>query len=78
MQARAQLMADNYGAVKLYVRSKQHYLLGAKTIASGADHFAHLITLAMQEKIPIKQLLNMLFYHPVLEGSAGSDRQCQS
>ena len=36
-------------------------------MAPGADHFSHLLAMAMQNKISIHELLQLPVYHPVLE-----------
>ena len=65
-QGRAVVEQENRGRLRLYA-TKSGILLGAEMMAPAADHFGHLLSLAIQERITIPSLLNMPFYHPVLE-----------
>lgn len=65
-QGRATLEQENHGKARLYA-SENGKILGTEMIAPAADHFGHLLALAIQEEIPIKSLLEAPTYHPVLE-----------
>ena len=67
LQGRAMLKGVNFGIVRVYVHSRNHQILGAEMMAPGADHFSHLLTMAIQNKISIHELLQLPVYHPVLE-----------
>jgi len=41
--------------------------LGAEMLAPGAEHLAHLLAWALQTKMTVAQMLQMPFYHPVVE-----------
>ncbi len=42
-------------------------LLGAEMCAPEGEHLAHLLSLAIQQKLTVRELLGMPFYHPVIE-----------
>lgn len=66
-QSRALVAARNKGHLRVYVQRGSGRLLGAEMIAPGAEHFGHLLALAIQQEMTFTQLLQMPFYHPVLE-----------
>ena len=67
LQGRATLKGENHGVVRVYVNSKNDHILGAEMIAPGAENFAHLLMMAIQNEIPLHKLLQLPVYHPVLE-----------
>ncbi len=67
LQGRATLKGENHGVVRVYVHSENHHILGAEMMAPGADNFAHLLMMAIQNEIPLHRLLQLPVYHPVLE-----------
>lgn len=66
-QSRAKMMEENRGRVRLYADPDNHRLTGATLMAPAADHMAHLLALAIQKNMTAQELLDMPFYHPVLE-----------
>ena len=67
LQGRATLKGENHGVVRVYVNSRNDHILGAEMIAPGAENFAHLLMMAIQNEIPLHKLLQLPIYHPVLE-----------
>jgi len=67
LQGRATLKGENHGVVRVYVNSRNGHILGAEMIAPGAENFAHLLMMAIQNEIPLHKLLQLPIYHPVLE-----------
>ena len=67
LQGRATLKGENNGVVRVYVNSRNDHILGAEMIAPGAENFAHLLMMAIQNEIPLHKLLQLPIYHPVLE-----------
>ncbi len=65
-QGRAIVEQENHGKARLYA-AKDGCLLGAEMMSPAADHFGHLLALAIQEKLSIQSLLELPTYHPVLE-----------
>nr|MBP9540972.1 dihydrolipoyl dehydrogenase [Vitreoscilla sp.] len=41
--------------------------LGAEMIGPAAEHIAHLLAWAHQQKMTVAEMLDMPFYHPVIE-----------
>ena len=66
-QGRATVIDKNHGAIQLYACPTTQRLLGAELLVTEAEHMAHLLAWSIQQKLTVKQLLAMPFYHPVLE-----------
>lgn len=65
-QGRARVIARNEGLIKLYADHGGNFL-GAELLGPQAEHLAHLLAWACQQKMTVTQMLAMPFYHPVLE-----------
>lgn len=66
-QSRAILEMRNYGFIRTYVDSQTAEFLGAELVCSGAEHLAHQLALAAQQKLNIFDVLQIPFYHPTIE-----------
>jgi len=66
-QGRARMMLRNKGLANLYADPSSGLFLGAEMFAPAAEHLAHLLAWALQNKMTIAQILEMPFYHPVIE-----------
>lgn len=66
-QGRALTMARNQGRLNLYFSRSSLRLLGAEMAAPGGEHLAHLLAWAIQQGLTVDDLLQMPFYHPVVE-----------
>ncbi|MCL4765546.1 MAG: dihydrolipoyl dehydrogenase [Hyphomicrobiaceae bacterium] len=66
-QGRARILQENRGLLRLYAARKEGRLLGAEMAAPAAEHIAHLLALAIGQKLTVHDLLRMPFYHPTLE-----------
>lgn len=66
-QGRARVMSELHGMVKIYATHKERTILGAELIAPAGEHMAHLLALAVQQKLTVSQVLELPFYHPTLE-----------
>ncbi len=66
-QGRAIVLAENKGAVEIYIDRNTHKVLGAELFCPQAEHLAHLLAWMIDENLDIHQILNKPFYHPVLE-----------
>lgn len=64
---RALVMANNTGLIKLYADKQTGLLLGACMVAPRAEHLAHLLAWAIEQKMSLQDMLRMPFYHPVFE-----------
>lgn len=66
-QGRSRVMLKNKGMLHVYAEQGSGLFLGAEMIGPAAEHIAHLLAWAHQQKMTIKQMLDMPFYHPVIE-----------
>ena len=66
-QGRSRIMLKNEGLLNIYADRASGRLLGAEMLAPAAEHLAHLLAWALQNKMTVAQMLEMPFYHPVIE-----------
>lgn len=66
-QGRARIMNHNQGILRVYGDKKSGELLGAEGIAPDGEHLAHLLAWAIQKRMTVFEILQMPFYHPVIE-----------
>ncbi len=66
-QGRSRVMGVNRGHLRIYAEHGSGRLLGAEMVGPAAEHLAHLLAWAHQQKMTIAQMLDMPFYHPVIE-----------
>ena len=66
-QGRARAGQRNDGRLCVYADKATGRLLGAELCAPAGEHLAHLLALAIGQKMTVAGLLGMPFYHPVLE-----------
>jgi dihydrolipoamide dehydrogenase len=60
-------MLQNRGLLRVYGEHGTHRFLGAEMIGPRAEHIAHLLAWACQNRMTVEQMLAMPFYHPVVE-----------
>lgn len=66
-QGRSRVMLVNKGHMRVYAEQGNGLFLGAEIFGPAAEHLAHLLAWAHQMKMTIPQMLDMPFYHPVIE-----------
>ncbi len=66
-QGRARIMRRNQGRLHVYAEIGTGLFLGAEMLGPEAEHIGHLLAWALQMKLSVKQMLEMPFYHPVVE-----------
>lgn len=66
-QGRSRVMLQNKGMLRVYAEYGTRLFLGAEMIAPRAEHLAHLLSWACQMRLTVDQMLEMPFYHPVIE-----------
>lgn len=66
-QGRARVMQQNKGLMKVYACKKTGQLLGTEIFGPRAEHLVHLLAWSIQQKLTIKAILALPFYHPVVE-----------
>ena len=66
-QGRARAAQRNSGRLCVYADRDTGRLQGAELCAPDGEHLAHLLVLAVQQKLTVHDVLGMPFYHPTLE-----------
>ena len=66
-QGRARMGMRDEGLMRLYGNRRSGKLEGAEMCVPAAEHLAHLLALAIEHAMTVKDMLAMPFYHPVLE-----------
>lgn len=66
-QGRSRVMGLNKGILRVYGEQGSGIFLGAELIGPRAEHLAHLLAWAHQQRMTVSQMLEMPFYHPVIE-----------
>ena len=66
-QGRSRVMLVNKGHMRVYAEQGTGLFIGAEIVGPAAEHLAHLLAWAHQQKMTIPQMLDMPFYHPVIE-----------
>jgi len=66
-QGRSRVMLRNKGLLRVYGEHGTGRFLGAEMMGPDAEHIAHLLAWAHQQQMSISQMLDMPFYHPVVE-----------
>jgi len=66
-QGRSRVMLRNRGLLHVYADIETGAFLGAEMIGPDAEHIAHLLAWAHQSGMTVEHMLEMPFYHPVVE-----------
>ena len=66
-QGRSRVMLQNRGILRVYAERGTGRFLGAEMAAPRGEHMAHLLAWSHQSRLTIEQMLEMPFYHPVVE-----------
>ena len=66
-QGRSRVMLQNHGMLRVYGEYGTGRFLGAEMIAPRAENLGHLLAWACQARLTVAQMLDMPFYHPVIE-----------
>ncbi|MEN0063664.1 MAG: dihydrolipoyl dehydrogenase [Myxococcota bacterium] len=66
-QGRSRVMGVNQGILRLYADRRTCRLVGAEMFGPRAEHIAHLLAWSVQRGEQVETLLDMPFYHPVIE-----------
>ncbi len=66
-QGRARVMLRNRGHLRVYGDPETGRFLGAEMAGPDAEHIGHLLAWALQSGMTVAQMLEMPFYHPVVE-----------
>ncbi|HEV7816895.1 MAG TPA: dihydrolipoyl dehydrogenase [Janthinobacterium sp.] len=66
-QGRSRVMLQNHGMLRVYGEFGSGRFLGAEMIGPRAEHLGHLLAWACQAGLTVEAMLDMPFYHPVVE-----------
>ena len=66
-QGRSRVMLVNKGLMRLYGEAGTGLLLGAEMIGPEHEHLAHLLAWVIQMRMTVSDILELPFYHPVIE-----------
>lgn len=66
-QGRSRVMLRNKGMLKVYAELGSGLFLGAEMFGPSAEHIGHLMAWAAQKSMSVSEMLEMPFYHPVIE-----------
>lgn len=66
-QGRAKVINKNRGLLRVYGEQGTGLLLGAEMFGPAAEHIAHQLAWVIQLRLTVQQVLDLPFYHPVLE-----------
>ena len=66
-QGRSRVMLQNRGLLRVYGAYGSGRFLGAELCGPRGEHLAHLMAWALQNEMTVAQMLQMPFYHPVIE-----------
>jgi dihydrolipoamide dehydrogenase len=66
-QGRSRVMLRNRGHLRVYADAASGRFLGAEMAGPDAEHIGHLLAWAAQNRMTIAKMLEMPFYHPVVE-----------
>ena len=66
-QGRSRVMLKNKGLLRIYADAGTGCFLGAEMFGPRAEHLGHLLAWAHQTGMSVAQMLEMPFYHPVVE-----------
>jgi len=66
-QGRAKIINKNRGLLRVYGEQGSGLLLGAEMFGPAAEHIAHQLAWVIQLRLTVQEVLELPFYHPVLE-----------
>ncbi|MES2127810.1 MAG: dihydrolipoyl dehydrogenase [Pseudomonadota bacterium] len=66
-QGRSRVMLQNKGMLRVYGEYGTGRFLGAEMAGPRAEHIGHLLAWACQSRLTVAQMLELPFYHPVVE-----------
>jgi len=66
-QGRSRVILRNKGILKVYGEQGSGLFLGAEMFGPAAEHVGHLLAWAAQQRMTVSSMLEMPFYHPVIE-----------
>jgi len=66
-QGRSKVIGKNRGLLRVYGERGSGLFMGAQMFGPAAEHLAHLLAWCVQKRMTVSEMLEMPFYHPVIE-----------
>jgi dihydrolipoamide dehydrogenase len=66
-QGRSRVIGKNRGLLRVYGEHGSGLFMGAEMFGPAAEHIAHLLAWSAQRRLTVSDMLEMPFYHPVIE-----------
>lgn len=66
-QGRSRVIGKNRGLLRVYGEHGSGLFMGAQMFGPAAEHLAHLLAWCVQKRMTVSEMLEMPFYHPVIE-----------
>lgn len=66
-QGRSRVIGKNRGILRVYGEHGTGLFMGAEMFGPSAEHIAHLLAWCIQRRMSVSEMLDMPFYHPVIE-----------
>lgn len=66
-QGRSRVIGRNAGLLRVYGEQGSGQFLGAEMFGPAAEHIGHLLAWCVQRRMTVSEMLDMPFYHPVIE-----------
>lgn len=66
-QGRSRVIGKNQGLLRVYGERGSGQFMGAEMFGPTAEHIAHLLAWSVQRRLTVSEMLDMPFYHPVIE-----------
>ncbi len=66
-QGRSRVMGKNLGLLRVYGERGSGLFMGAEMFGPAAEHIGHLLAWSAQRRLTVSEMLEMPFYHPVIE-----------
>ena len=66
-QGRSRVILKNRGHLRVYADRATGRFLGAEMAGPAAEHIGHLLAWALAHRMTVASMLEMPFYHPVVE-----------
>ncbi|MDT8408125.1 MAG: dihydrolipoyl dehydrogenase [Wenzhouxiangellaceae bacterium] len=66
-QGRSRVMGRNRGLLRVYGEHGSGRFMGAEMFGPAAEHIGHLLAWSAQQRLDVDEMLDMPFYHPVIE-----------
>lgn len=66
-QGRSRVIGKDQGLLRVYGEHGSGLFMGAEMFGPAAEHIAHLLAWCAQKRMTVSEMLEMPFYHPVIE-----------